>query len=405
MEKAPAVSRPEGLRSSESSPASGSVEAPYAPALALQHAAGNCAVSSFLEPSLAPGVSPGGVPHVVGEVLRSPGRRLDSITRALMESRLGHDFGSVTIHADAKAEESAQSVAARAYTVGQHVVFDSGLYAPNTGPGRNLLAHELAHVVQQTAGGSRLGDLSLGSPWSPAEREASSAARTVAEGGTAEVVGRSPQGTVQRVPWGPCPPGRRLPANRPFRYRSAELALVTAHYLPKRRGNVVASNVDPLEELSTRGPQGDMVRAAQDHFRSGKGLSPVRRRRRTGSPARAPAPREEESAFEQTEGMQAALEAAEFALVRPDVIDFSAREVYDVTTEKQAPRKVSVIRGYVKLLEDIRTLNEIPGGEWTAGKTLPAPPPPILNYRISDREVICLVRLTSMRVRVSSPTS
>jgi hypothetical protein len=66
-----------------------------------------------------------------------------------MEPRFGRDFGGVRVHTDPAAAESARAVDAHAYTVGQHIVFDSGKYDPHSGPGRNLLAHELAHTVQQ----------------------------------------------------------------------------------------------------------------------------------------------------------------------------------------------------------------------------------------------------------------
>jgi hypothetical protein len=88
----------------------------------------------------------------VREVLGSPGRPLDAETRAYMEPRLGHDFSKVRVHADDRAAESARSVGARAYTVGNAVVFNSGQYAPQTPSGLRLLAHELAHVVQQQGG-------------------------------------------------------------------------------------------------------------------------------------------------------------------------------------------------------------------------------------------------------------
>jgi hypothetical protein len=86
---------------------------------------------------------------IVHEVLRSPGRPLDPATRAYMEPRFGYDFSQVRIHTDPKAAESARVVNALAYTVGHHVAFDSGQYAPTKSAGRRLLAHELAHVVQQ----------------------------------------------------------------------------------------------------------------------------------------------------------------------------------------------------------------------------------------------------------------
>jgi hypothetical protein len=90
-------------------------------------------------------------PAVVESVIHSPGRPLDPETRRVMESRIGFDFSRVRIHTDSKAASSAQSLGARAYTVGNSVVFNAGRYAPNTAAGNRLLAHELTHVVQQTA--------------------------------------------------------------------------------------------------------------------------------------------------------------------------------------------------------------------------------------------------------------
>jgi hypothetical protein len=88
-------------------------------------------------------------PPIVHEVLSSPGQPLEPATRAVMESRFGHDFSRVRVHADAVAARSAEAVAAHAYTVGSDVVFGSGSYAPASRDGQRLLAHELAHVVQQ----------------------------------------------------------------------------------------------------------------------------------------------------------------------------------------------------------------------------------------------------------------
>jgi hypothetical protein len=93
-------------------------------------------------------------PPIVEEVLREPGRPLTSDTRRFMESYLGHDLASVRVYAGAKAAQSARAVNAQAYTVGHHVVFGSGQYAPDTPVGRRLLAHELVHVVQQTGAGA-----------------------------------------------------------------------------------------------------------------------------------------------------------------------------------------------------------------------------------------------------------
>jgi hypothetical protein len=95
-------------------------------------------------------------PPIVHEVLNGPAKPLDAATRAFMEPRFGHDFSEVKVHADARAAESARSVGALAYTVDRHVVFGGGQYAPASPNGRHLLAHELAHVVQQGSTGSQL---------------------------------------------------------------------------------------------------------------------------------------------------------------------------------------------------------------------------------------------------------
>jgi hypothetical protein len=93
------------------------------------------------------------VPPIVHKVLSSPGQQLDSSTRAFMEPRFGHDFSKVRIHVDAEAENAARSVQARAYTIGRDIVFGSGAFMPDTREGTRLLAHELAHVVQQRSSG------------------------------------------------------------------------------------------------------------------------------------------------------------------------------------------------------------------------------------------------------------
>ena len=85
----------------------------------------------------------------VQATLAGAGAPLDAATRGFMELRFGHSFSRVRIHADGTATASAQAVHARAYTLGHDIVFGAGQYAPSTGAGRRLLAHELAHVVQQ----------------------------------------------------------------------------------------------------------------------------------------------------------------------------------------------------------------------------------------------------------------
>ncbi len=95
-------------------------------------------------------------PPIVHSVLGGAGRQLDPSTRTFMESRFGHDFSSVRIFNDGAAAESARAVSANAYTVGEKIVFNQGRYSPGSPAGNRLLAHELAHVVQQGAAGKLL---------------------------------------------------------------------------------------------------------------------------------------------------------------------------------------------------------------------------------------------------------
>ncbi|HJP92672.1 MAG TPA: DUF4157 domain-containing protein [Pyrinomonadaceae bacterium] len=106
--------------------------------------------SAWPHRSLLPQEDSSKAPSLVNDVLRSPGESLDSTTRESMEPRFGYDFSHVRVHTDPRAAASARAVGALAYTVGSHLVFDHGEYAPQTVAGRQLLAHELTHSVQQS---------------------------------------------------------------------------------------------------------------------------------------------------------------------------------------------------------------------------------------------------------------
>lgn len=89
------------------------------------------------------------VPFLIRRVNHTPGQPLDAGAREFMEPRFGYDFSQVRVHNDTKAVQSAEAINALAYTTGRDVVFGAGKYSPNTNTGRKLLAHELAHVIQQ----------------------------------------------------------------------------------------------------------------------------------------------------------------------------------------------------------------------------------------------------------------
>ncbi|WP_339378167.1 eCIS core domain-containing protein [Calothrix sp. NIES-2100] len=89
-------------------------------------------------------------PYSVHQALSSPGQPLDAATRAFMEPRFGHDFSRVRVHSGEAAERSAWDVKAHAYTVGHNIVFGTSQFVPGSTTGRQLLAHELAHAIQQS---------------------------------------------------------------------------------------------------------------------------------------------------------------------------------------------------------------------------------------------------------------
>jgi lipoprotein-anchoring transpeptidase ErfK/SrfK len=122
------------------------------------------------------------VPPIVHEILREPGQPLDTSTREFFEPRFGTDFSSVRVHTGAKAAASARAVEARAYAAGTQLVFNEGEFESSTTEGRRLLAHELAHVVQQ-AGSTVPERLTLGDARSSLEDEADATADAVARDG------------------------------------------------------------------------------------------------------------------------------------------------------------------------------------------------------------------------------
>lgn len=110
------------------------------------------------------------------------GRPLPNEVRAYFEPLFQRDFGTVRVHADGSAAHAAQAIAARAYTVGNDIVFGSGEFAPQTPDGKKLLAHELTHVVQQSQAGPVQASAPPSSPQDAAEREADAVAATASAG-------------------------------------------------------------------------------------------------------------------------------------------------------------------------------------------------------------------------------
>jgi hypothetical protein len=91
------------------------------------------------------------VPATVRDALWSSGQPLDASTRGFFEPRFQQGFSGVRVHTGAQAQAAAEMIGARAFTAGREIVFGRGEFAPESPKGRELLAHELAHVVQQGA--------------------------------------------------------------------------------------------------------------------------------------------------------------------------------------------------------------------------------------------------------------
>jgi hypothetical protein len=109
---------------------------------------------------------------------RGSGTGLDADTQGRLSGSLG-DLADVTVHTDDTADQLNRSVAARAFATGTDVYFSKGSYNPGSADGDRLIAHELAHVVQQR-GAANSGPLTVSQPGDALEREADDVADSIA---------------------------------------------------------------------------------------------------------------------------------------------------------------------------------------------------------------------------------
>jgi hypothetical protein len=276
-------------------------------------------------------------PASVERVLASPGRPLERSLREDMEQRFGYDFSAVRVHTGVSASQSALDIGARAYTAGLSIVFAEGQHSTSTYVGKRLLAHELAHVVQQ---------------------------------GQAE---RAPT-VIRRTPWGACPEGPRRSANNPIVYGPAELYAVGQYKLRNPShcvltNEMLAAGIVP----SCQGSENATVKAIFAHFHHEHEVS----RRSVASP---------KDVTRRPEGKSGALIQSGVekvkALQQPDIVDITAQEVYDITTTGQAGAKRNKFKSrYIPLLKVIT--NKF----WSAGTRLKAFAP--LTYKIPKIGTIC----------------
>ncbi|HKS28228.1 MAG TPA: DUF4157 domain-containing protein [Pyrinomonadaceae bacterium] len=121
---------------------------------------------------------------VTPQIEQSHGNVLGDDTKQFMESRFGHDFDGVRVHDDSHAHEAANALSAEAFTTGRDIYFSQGAYQPATPSGQGLLAHELAHVVQQDSGAAARSaqGFHVSEPGDELEQQADAASRAVMQG-------------------------------------------------------------------------------------------------------------------------------------------------------------------------------------------------------------------------------
>mgnify|MGYP000860331921 CR=1 FL=1 len=131
---------------------------------------------------------------------RGGGQALDAGMQARMGEATGHDFSGVRVHTGPEADTLNQSLSAKAFTTGQDIFFREGAYDPGSTGGQELIAHELTHVAQQSAGlvgGGSAGQMHVGAPGDAHEQQADQVAKAVTTG-PASASGGAPAASVQR---------------------------------------------------------------------------------------------------------------------------------------------------------------------------------------------------------------
>ncbi|WP_256338476.1 DUF4157 domain-containing protein [Streptomyces sp. KS_5] len=181
------------------------------------------------------------------------GRQLGGRTRAFMERSFGRDFTDVRIHTDSEAAASATELSAQAYTIGSHIVFGAGAYAPGTAAGDALIAHELTHVVQQQGGGSGGSAARAASrPGDPSEAEARRTAEVVVSGGRVPRITSHPEGLYRQETGSPPGPVKVSPARTVFLDNNVFLEVARGNQQVAETLRAMVANPD-IRTLTGRG--------------------------------------------------------------------------------------------------------------------------------------------------------
>jgi hypothetical protein len=246
-------------------------------------------------------------------VPQAGGSPLSPALRTQFEPRLGYGLHNVRVHTGHDAARLAGLAGARAYTTGPHVVFAPGEYRPSTTDGLRLLAHELAHVVQQGAGGSSR----------PPGGDPAVQLTPVPDGSSAQ---------LQRCLPTICPPVTLPLDGSGFNWEAAEICLQNQYPY----GGVVGSNKSWTTLQAIPGtPEGRDLQCFKQHLAAKSGMF----------------------------------------LAQPDIIDFTRAEIYDVTTPKQAGKHWVRLWADTGEATALSAIPDCSGASrlWTPGKWQPAP--------------------------------
>jgi TolA-binding protein len=126
------------------------------------------------------------------------GQALDSSLRSELEPQFGHDFANVRVHADSQADQMAKSLNANAFVTGQDVFFREGMFKPDSSDGKQLLAHELTHTVQQSRGTTTSTDLAVSKPNDQLEQAAQTQANAIMNARGGQVAPGTVSNLIQR---------------------------------------------------------------------------------------------------------------------------------------------------------------------------------------------------------------
>jgi hypothetical protein len=164
----------------------------------IQRKCAGCTKEDELVQKKSSGATPEVTPSINSNIqsLQGGGQPLSKSERSFFEPRMGQDFSGVRIHADSKAADTAQTIQAKAFTLGNNIVFNTGQYSPNNQEGKKLLAHELTHVVQQN-GGTNVGGKRAPTPLSGIQQTG----RSPTDQGSVQAAGANGSiNTIQQTP-------------------------------------------------------------------------------------------------------------------------------------------------------------------------------------------------------------